>query len=134
MYERLYFTVTDPWEFKDENGFVSFEVVLIDSQEGTYLVRAERRISVDGTEFEKLLVVPRHAGNSFDSLAKDRSIQCNATGIPLDREPTDNLFDLSWWRGDGAMIGTLGTLVPNQSPQGDIGKSDRSDDPDDSQP
>jgi len=105
--ERMIFTVSDPWEFEDENGFSKFHLSLVRKGENEILVRADNELLIKGVLFELFVISPRYEDGSFEGLNSGDVVHCNATGIPPNRAGKADLFDLSWWRGGGTLIGTL---------------------------
>lgn len=69
------------------------------------LLRMDSPLDLHSDACRLILCSPRLRGATVSALVKGRHVLCNCTLIPPQRSKTP--FDVSWWRGGGAFIGTV---------------------------
>lgn len=104
---KLLFTVAEPWVFETNNGFSSFEVIIEAVKGSSLLLKANDPIRVDKCEYRMLVCSPRLEGVQIDEIVVGTSISCSVTCLSNERASQSNPFDLSWWRGGGALLGSV---------------------------
>ncbi len=101
--------VADPWNLAGGRyiGHVISAAMDIDGKSDAILIRFCGPLAIDGTNWEYFVAVPRQRVMSI-RFPNDVAIDCNLIGVPAARVgETANLFDLGWWRGGGALIGSI---------------------------
>lgn len=106
---------SDPWDFVTEHGPGPFTANVLrvnesDPGEGALLVQLQHPLIYRGIRCEYFVVSPRHEGDDIASLAGGKVLPCGLTQIPADRVDSTNPFDLSWWRGGVALLGSVRKL------------------------
>ena len=107
--QRLLFTISEPWEFEDDNGFGSFEVTVVQTKGDALFVRANEDILIGSSKYDAFICSPRLEGDSIKQLKSKNDLWCSSTALPKDKVNINDPFDLSWWRGGGTLIGSLST-------------------------
>ena len=102
--------VSDPWEFEDENPSPKIRGTVEVADATGLLLRADNAVSIGETQFQLLVCRVRHEGASMSDATTSAGVACNGTGIPGNREDAARKLDVSWWRGGGAVIGSLRIL------------------------
>lgn len=104
--KKLVLMVSDPWDFEVENGFTSFEVRVERVSEEKFLLKSETPVEVDGSFFRWFVCSPRFDGAKVSEL-QSGALDCSVICLDDEKVLGEAPFDLSWWRGGGALIGTL---------------------------
>lgn len=60
--------------------------------------------------FTHAVVIPRYEGASAENFIEGKMVLCAVTLVPQERFSPDHPFDLTWWRGGGAIVADV-TLV-----------------------
>lgn len=104
---KLLFTVSEPWAFEDDNGFCSFEVEVMAVEGDSLFLQGSQKVRIGSSEYDSFICSPRLEGGSISQLKNKLDLWCSSTALPQDKANSTNPFDLSWWRGGGALIGSL---------------------------
>lgn len=107
MYVQL--IVSDPWDFVTASGSGPFKARIVqrdNSSPPQMLLKLEAPIEYRGSQYEFLVVSPRHTDDSFVHLFSGRSIHINALCIDRNQLTKGDLFG-STWRGGLALTADL---------------------------
>src|SRR6187402_2131668 len=96
---RVIFSVSDPWEFEDENGGPEIAGVIEAANSSSVLFHADAPFVVDQASYDWILCVCRHEGRGVEELTKGERTSYNGIGIPNDRLDEARMLDAKWWRG-----------------------------------
>ncbi len=91
-----------------ENGFCSFEVMVVDSKDDALFVRANTEVVVNSVKYSAFVCNSRLEAGFLKQVQSKDGLWCSSIALPESRVETP--FDLSWWRGGRALIGSLVTL------------------------
>jgi hypothetical protein len=69
--------VSDPWEFGTECGTAPFSASVTDASQDALLVHLEKSLRYQGKKLVCVLVRPRHAGDSVNTLIQSRKLMAN---------------------------------------------------------
>jgi hypothetical protein len=118
-------TPSDPWELVREMGSGPFAATVLrvgaDSEvpgRRALLIAFDPPVRRGDVEWRYAIASPRSDADDVTSLARGRPIHCGLTRIPPDRALSDDPFDLSWWRGGDALVGTLEPAGPGRGREG----------------
>jgi hypothetical protein len=107
-------TVTEPWDFGEVHGNGPFPARIVDvpSVESAFggralLVRLLTPLWYEGHVCEHLIATPRSADDDPARLYDEESIRCRFVSISSRGAGSGKPFDLSWWRGWGALRGVI---------------------------
>ena len=109
---KSHILVSDPWDFCSECGSGPFHAVVDRVRQGTLLVRLDSPVSYHGARLEYLVVSPRYAGGIEQSLLAGQVVPVGMTWIDGTGVSEKDPFDLSWWRGGPAFLGSF-RLLPS---------------------
>jgi hypothetical protein len=118
-------TISEPWDFGAVHGNGPFSATVVDvtRQEGTtggaLLVRLEKPLWFQGNFCEHLIATPA-AGGNLEKLEPSESLNCRFVSISPQGARSASPFDLTWWRGWGALRGVIQAawLEGSASPRG----------------
>ena len=100
-------TVSDPWEFQVENGSASFNAIVEREKEAAMLIRADTPIKSGEIVSTYWLITSRHKDSDFLSLSAEVPLACNGIPVPQKHFKEAQNLDMSWWRGGGAVVGSI---------------------------
>lgn len=84
------------------------EGTMIGAKESTVSLKLRAPVHLlNGTECGHLVASARHENTSLDDILSGKPVPCALTLVPLDKFDPLNPCDVSWWRGDGAVIGDI---------------------------
>ena len=107
-------SLSDPWELGEALGWPMLAGTVVHRRAEAWLVELAQPFTHLGVEYRFLVVSARHADNTLaDSASK--TIACNIVRTTPDRASKADPCDLSWWRGGGAMIGSIASSQVSQS-------------------
>lgn len=91
-----------------ENEFVSNSTLGIiekyDSFNNKFLIRLDKKLNINGTEFNYVVASIRLNNNSLNDIVTNKSVGCALTWVPVSIFNQDDPMDLSWWRGGATAI------------------------------
>ncbi len=99
--------VSDPWDFCTLYGSGPFTANIERVQPPALLVRLDCPFNYRGEQHEYLIVQLRHSDNNVYSFREGRELLVGTTAIPTARAVGERPFDLSWWRGGLALLGSV---------------------------
>ena len=105
--------VTDPWDFSSAWGTWRKAVVLQvgrvadEGSEEALLIRLQNPVEFANNRCEYFIAAPRYESGSIETLASKHALEVSLTWLPDERAKGPNPFDLSWWRGGAAGLGSL---------------------------
>ena len=113
MNERLFITVSDPWEFFEDNENCNvFEVALVDYDEGAILLYSHKPIILRNkngkNEKHTFFATPRETDNVVNAISTKHRCCCNLIGLDGTYTSLSDAKQQSQeWRGGFALIGTV---------------------------
>lgn len=92
-----------------QEGFLSSdrEAIIKDYTSTALLLHLVEPVILDDEECKYIVAEIRHEGTTFEDLVPGKTIICNVTAVSQNKADSENLMDLSWWRGGGATITDL---------------------------
>jgi hypothetical protein len=106
--------VSDPWEFGGEHGTGPFSGRILQvasessgDEDASVLFRLDDPPTFRGERYEYLIGTPRLEKDKLENLVSGARVNFNFIRISEDKASSVAPFDLSAWRGGGALIGTL---------------------------
>jgi hypothetical protein len=109
--------LSDPWELGEGLDWAPLDGTIVMARTGdgrgrgpaaeAAIVRLDRPFVHAGTHCELFHASPRHQGGRLDALLSGRGVPCGLTRLPPERLTSTDPFDLTWWRGGVAAIGTV---------------------------
>lgn len=107
-------TVSDPWEFVTQHGSGPFAAAVVavgrdtqDPERISLLLKLQTPISHADTSCEYLVALERAANDHFEHLHRGGTVDCALTQVPQERALAADPFDLGWWRGGIALLGSM---------------------------
>ena len=106
-------TISEPWDFGAVHGNGPFPATVVDvtPREGTgtgaLLVRLEKPLWFQGNFCEHLIATPAPGGEKLEGLAPNGKLNCRFVSISPQGARSASPFDLTWWRGWGALRGVI---------------------------
>lgn len=111
---RVTLSLSDPWELGEALGWPTLIGTVVHRGTKKWLVELNQPFTHSGVEYRFLVVSARHAHSTLaDSTSK--WVPCNIVRTTVDRASEVDPCDLSWWRGGGAMIGSMAASHVSQS-------------------
>jgi len=103
--------VSDPWEFGTAHGVGPFTAKVVKTgKDESGLLKALLRLDVpvvfEGVRYEFIVAESRAVSHPIEGLAHGSSA-CSMTAISSDQANSSKPLDVSWWRGGGALIGSV---------------------------
>jgi hypothetical protein len=118
--------VSDPWDFGTVHGNGPFygvilKVGIITPTSGwgsalAALIRLNATLIFEEVEYEYLVASPRLQSREINAIARGEMVPCGMVRIPPERAISSDPFDLNWWRGGGALDGSLEPFANSNSP------------------
>jgi len=104
--------VSDPWEFGTAHGVGPFTAKVVKTgKDESGLLKALLRLDVpivfEGVRYEFIVAESRAVSHPIEGLAHGSSAFCSMTAISSDQANSSKPLDVSWWRGGGALIGSV---------------------------
>jgi hypothetical protein len=107
--------LSDPWEIGEAIGWPTLVGTVVHRDPKAWLVELDHPFKFAGVEYRFLVASARHEDSSLES-SVSKEVSCNLTRTDPERVTGKNPCDLSWWRGGGAMIGSIAvSLVPKRA-------------------
>lgn len=107
-------SVSDPWDFCSVHGTGPFLGSILavgrDPQvpgKEAILIRLKPTLTYNRKVCEYFIASPRLESGDLKALVSGGEVFCSLTMISADRATSLDPFDLSWWRGGIALIGTI---------------------------
>ena len=111
---KVSIVISDPWDFITEQGEgpITGKIIKVGANswkpgQDAILIHIDTPLKFKGVCCEYFIATPRHELESIAALKDGNAIVCNFARIPSDKANSNNPFDLSWWRGGIALVGTL---------------------------
>lgn len=111
---QVFVIVSEPWDFVDGHTTGPFLAHVLavgkdcwSPSSDAVLIRLASPMSYKDAHCEYLIASPRYKDGDLSALAAGIVVHCGLTVIPPERVASSDPFDLSWWRGGAAFIGTL---------------------------
>ena len=102
---KLRLHIADPWDYSHLSGRNAISDT-VEAESGiALLLRLDDSLDVGGVACDLMVCSPRHNRPFSPNLLRLEEVPCNGTAIPP--EHAAHPFDLGWWRGGGAVIGSI---------------------------
>lgn len=111
------FSLSDPWTLGETIGWQPIKIIVVKhgirpqssygKESESILIKVVHPFVFEGTKYEYLVASPRHEGDSFGTLGQGENVFCSLIRVTEEQAMSNKPFDLSWWRGGGALIGTV---------------------------
>ena len=99
---RVRVVVSDPWELYESAGGADGVLAIVKAIRGSaVLLQLDAPLSIGCRKYREVMCSPR--GDTRGATTDGRVYSC----IAIPPEHAGNPFDMSWWRGGGAFIGTI---------------------------
>lgn len=99
-------SLSDPWEMGEALGWPTLTGTVVHRGSNAWLLELDQPFTFSETQYRFLVASARHHGSSLES-SESGEVSCNLVrtdpGCVTGKDPCD----LSWWRGGGAMIGSI---------------------------
>lgn len=110
-------TISEPWDFGTVHGNGPFAAAIVDvtpnhDSRGPrgLLVRLAKPLWYQGNVCEYMIATPRASGDDLGKLARNEGVSCGFVSISPRGAKSTTPFDLTWWRGWGALLGVVHTV------------------------
>ena len=113
--------VSDPWEFGTVHGVGPFKAKVVKIGKGESgqlkaLLRLDMPIAFEGVRYEFLVAASRSVSQPIEGLAHGSSAFCSMIAISPEQANSSKPLDVSWWRGGGALIGSIEPFANTRQP------------------
>lgn len=98
---RLSLQVSEPWEFKNENGIRAVAGTVLRAERSSWLLELDEFILVDGVRSRSVLCRFRNEGSTVAEIVAGVAVPCSGICIPASHAAQASELDSSWWRGGG---------------------------------
>ena len=97
-------------------GPIFATIQAVDSVGYSLLLRFDWPIQYLASSYEFAVPSPRLERDDLSILAEGGVLGCGLICVPIDRFDSNNPFDVTWWRGGGAMITGIEIVGPIDVP------------------
>jgi hypothetical protein len=111
---KVSIVISDPWDFITEQGEgpINGKIIKVGANswiqgQDAILIQIDTTLKFKGVYCDYFIATARHESESTAALKDSSVIVCNFARVPSDKANSNNPFDLSWWRGGIALVGTL---------------------------
>jgi len=103
---RVVLSLSDPWELGEALGWRPIRGVVTHQELDSWLIKIDAPFVHSDLEYQYVVISARHSGASLDQL-RSQQVPCNVVRTTPERAQSETPCDVSWWRGGGAIIGTI---------------------------
>lgn len=110
VHTKVRLQLSDPWEMGVALGWRSISGSVTYVEDVDCLVELDVPFDYEGTRYQYLVISARHEGKPL-AQADSIEVPCNMIRTTPELAVSDHPVDTSWWRGGGAMIGTVAVVT-----------------------
>ena len=108
---RVSLSLADPWEMGETLGWPTILGSVIHHSADAWLVEVLEPFTYADAEYRFIVVTARHAERPL-AASEAQDVPCNMIRTTHERMSAGHPCDVSWWRGGGAMIGSIKAVGP----------------------